>query len=232
MTWAVFCDFDGTVSVEDSTDLLLERHAPPQWHDLEAQWQRGDIGSAECMRRQVELVSATAGDLDAVAADLTLTAGFADFARLCEELGVPLCIVSDGLDGVIERFFRRHALPPLPVFANHLRPLAADRYTLESPHRGAGCAAGTCKCALMSATQHRLRLFIGDGRSDFCAAAKAADFVIAKDALLSHCRSLRLQHVAFGGFAHAGWVLDRLMRALPGAAPSNFSHSIADPTPT
>ena len=33
--WTILCDFDGTVSVEDITDSLLERFARPGWQTIE-----------------------------------------------------------------------------------------------------------------------------------------------------------------------------------------------------
>jgi 2-hydroxy-3-keto-5-methylthiopentenyl-1-phosphate phosphatase len=43
---------------------------------------------------------------------------------------------------------------------------------------------------------------IGDGRSDFCMAARAG-FVIAKGALADFCRARALPHASFAGFEDA-----------------------------
>src|SRR5262245_5110495 len=37
MVSSVLIDFDGTVTLEDTTDLLLERFADPHWHQIEAE---------------------------------------------------------------------------------------------------------------------------------------------------------------------------------------------------
>src|SRR4051812_17596784 len=47
--WTVLCDFDGTISLRDVTDSLLERFGRPGWRELEQAWERGEIGSRECM---------------------------------------------------------------------------------------------------------------------------------------------------------------------------------------
>ena len=60
----VFCDFDGTISIEDATDMVLSRFAGSEWEDIERQWKQGLIGSAECMRRQIALIQASRKDLD------------------------------------------------------------------------------------------------------------------------------------------------------------------------
>ena len=62
----IFVDFDGTISLEDTTDVVLERFADPSWQKVEAEWLAGHIGSRECMKRQVELMRATPEELDHV----------------------------------------------------------------------------------------------------------------------------------------------------------------------
>ena len=39
----VICDFDGTITLKDSTDLLLKRFADPAWLDIEKEWLRGKL---------------------------------------------------------------------------------------------------------------------------------------------------------------------------------------------
>ena len=215
MTWAVFCDFDGTVATVDTTDALLERYAEPAWREVEQLWVDGKIGSKECMRRQVELVRATARQLDAFADHIAIDEGFPAFVRACERRSVPVAVLSDGLDYVIRRVLARHALGFLPVFANHLKPLGDDRYTLLAPYAAPECSAGTCKCAIMGRSASRATLLIGDGRSDFCAAAKSADLVLAKDRLLRHCEQHDIAHFAFDGFLHARTLLEMHLDSPP-----------------
>ena len=46
MKKVVFCDFDETISKEDSTDLILERFAADSnWLMVEKDWQNGHIGA-------------------------------------------------------------------------------------------------------------------------------------------------------------------------------------------
>src|SRR2546425_827163 len=43
--WMVQSDFDGTISLLDVTDTLLNRFGKPGWQELEDAWERGEIGS-------------------------------------------------------------------------------------------------------------------------------------------------------------------------------------------
>ena len=47
MGLSVLVDFDGTIALEDTTDLMLERFANPLWRSVETEWVAGRIGSRE-----------------------------------------------------------------------------------------------------------------------------------------------------------------------------------------
>jgi len=199
----VVCDFDGTVSLEDVTDGLLERFADGAWMDIERQWLGGHIGSRACMARQVALLRASRNALDAYLDSVRIDPFFASFVEHCEQASnVSLTIVSDGIDYAVRRILRRHALARLKVVANTLVAVSAQRYRLDFPHAAARCTAqaGTCKCALAGASRALRTIVIGDGTSDFCVSARA-DFVFAKDKLLSFCRTNALAHLAFSDFS-------------------------------
>ncbi len=200
----VFCDFDGTISRKDVTDELLEAFALPEWRVIEASWRAGEIGSRECMRRQVELLRCSRNELDSLLDSIAIDPGFPDFVAACRGMGVPVVVLSDGIDYAIHRVLRNHGLDDLPVYANRLRLNESGGFGLESPHADPSCSpdCGTCKCALMRrlALSGIEKVLVGDGLSDFCAASEAADFVLAKKALLAHCRQHALPHAAYVNF--------------------------------
>ncbi|HEX7370566.1 MAG TPA: phosphatase, partial [Rhodanobacteraceae bacterium] len=74
--WNILCDFDGTITVEDVTDSLLDRFAAPEWQVLERDWRAGLIGSAECMAGQVALLDASRAEIDAHLAGLRIDPAF------------------------------------------------------------------------------------------------------------------------------------------------------------
>lgn len=209
----VQCDFDGTISTEDVTDSLLQRFGRDGWQALEDAWERGDIGSRECMKGQIALLDMDRGALDAHLATLTIDPHFAEFVRVARSQGVPVQVVSDGIGYAIHQVLRRHGLGDLPVIANRLVQAGPRSWQLQSPWASATCvrASGNCKCERLA--EQKLRydrvLYIGDGSSDFCVSGKA-DFVLAKHRLIDHCRSHGIAHAPFAGFDEAL----PLMRAL------------------
>ena len=210
----VFVDFDGTISLEDTTDVVLERFADPSWQKVEAEWLAGHIGSRECMKRQVELIRATPEQLDALCEEIPLDPHFPELVSMCGKNDIPVTVVSDGLDRTIVRMLSRFDLN-IPVLANKLVYLGDRRWTLEFPYTNAGCqaGAGNCKCLSLTRDPNTLRILIGDGRSDFCA-AETADFVIAKAALAEHCQANGVPFIVFGNFAGATPLLADWVNAL------------------
>ena len=45
----IVCDFDGTISRQDTVDEVLEQLADPQWRILERQWLANEITAAACI---------------------------------------------------------------------------------------------------------------------------------------------------------------------------------------
>ncbi|SEQ31131.1 Haloacid Dehalogenase superfamily, subfamily IB, phosphoserine phosphatase-like/2,3-diketo-5-methylthio-1-phosphopentane phosphatase [Solimonas aquatica] len=210
--WSVICDFDGTIATIDVTDELLARFAAPEWRALEQQWQDGAISARDCMAAQVRLLRAARADLYAQLTRVHLDPGFAGFVAECHSRALPLSIVSDGLDLAIRRVLAHHRLPRLPIYANRLLATDREHYRLEFPHARPGCSAGSgvCKCAVAQAQGANRVLLIGDGRSDFCLAARA-DFVFAKGRLAEHCEQRQIPHRRFLQFSQLHYLLSELL---------------------
>lgn len=198
-------DFDGTISLIDTTDRLLERFADAKWLDVERDWVAGEIGSRECLARQIALLDASPEDIAACVAGIDIDPDFPEFARYAQSLGASMEIVSDGFDRFIQPILHREGLD-LPLTCNRLMAVDGRHWRAEFPHASADCQAmsGVCKCRAVKTG--RFTVLVGDGRSDFCV-AKQADFVLAKGKLAQHCIEQNHDHLAISGFAEAvGWL--------------------------
>ncbi len=210
--WRIQCDFDGTISLQDVVDTLLTRHGLPGWQDLEDAWERGEIGSQECMCGQVALLDMSVAQLHACLDEVALDPFFAQFVSLSKGLGLPLQIVSDGLDYAIHYLLNREGLRGLPVLANCLEVQGPRRWRLDTPWHRPDCASANCKCGHLSQAHAQAErvLYIGDGSSDFCVAAKA-DFVLAKGRLRDYCEQQGIAYAPFEDFSQAIALLPRLL---------------------
>ena len=210
----VFCDFDGTISIEDATDMVLSRFAGPEWEDIERLWKQGLIGSGECMRRQIALIQASRGELDRFLDTLAIDPGFEAFLSFCRRGDLPVTIVSDGVDYFIRRILARHGMDGLPIIANVLTCSVSqgrESYSLFPPFTAIGCVsgAGVCKCRVVDS--HGLQVYIGDGRSDFCVSDKV-DLVFAKAKLVDYCEENGIPYVGFADFSD---LLPKMEAVLP-----------------
>ncbi|WP_159016160.1 MtnX-like HAD-IB family phosphatase [Cognatiluteimonas profundi] len=215
--WKILCDFDGTVSIPDATDALLEQYARPEWKDLERQWHEGAIGSRDCMSRQVGLIEASEREIDRVCDGIPIDPAFPQFVEHARRLGLELVIVSDGLDRIIHRILANNRLDGLTVIANHLVQAGPRNWEMQSPHANHACVvkSGTCKCACAahSIAAGNKVLLIGDGQSDVCVAARA-DFVFAKRRLLAHCQDEGIAHQPFDDFSDVLAMLPDLVQGM------------------
>lgn len=210
----VFCDFDGTITAGDTIDILLEQLALPSWHDVEARWEAGEIGSRECMALQVPLIQGGWNAIHNVLETVVkVDPTFAPFAGWCKQNSIPLRVVSDGIDKVIKHILNREKIVVDTVWANHLVEGENNALSLEFPFAApiSECGSGLCKCKIVNNSNRPLRVVIGDGRSDFCWSAQA-DLVFAKSKLRKHCKDNGIHHVPFENFADISACLEGYLK--------------------
>ncbi len=228
----IFCDFDGTITQVDATDQILTQLAHPSWREVEQEWTRGLIGSKECLERQMALVETTPAELNVLIDALPVDTDFARFDGFARESGIPLYILSDGLDHVIRRVLRRagvrRALRNGSNFYSSALRLVGGRLRISFPYGSPDCTHGcaTCKPALIErhARGRDPVIYIGDGLSDRYAVERAS-LIFAKRQLLAYCRDRGLNCRAFETFGDILEVLPELIESFedPAAAESILS---------
>jgi 2-hydroxy-3-keto-5-methylthiopentenyl-1-phosphate phosphatase len=182
----VFLDFDGTITTADVGMHLLGRTAPhDDWWELHEQYERGEIGSRECIFDQWALVEGSEAELRTVAAEVAVDPGFASLVRGLRAAGAEVTVVSDGFG-----FYVHDVCAPLglEVLTN---AIDFDTRELLFPHEDRCCACsscGVCKQAPIKDARHagRTTVLVGDGASDR-KAALLADVVFAKGPLAFWC---------------------------------------------
>lgn len=196
-------DFDGTLSVGDTVDAMLERFADDRWKDLEDEWLKGNITAIECMKQQLDLVEVDQVTLENFFRGIQLDASFIPFHQYISKFS-KVAIVSDGLDHAIEVATQNAAIPAMPIYANKLS-FKPNGVSISYPYQNLNCKAGNgvCKCQIaeqLSADVGGPIVLIGDGKSDYCL-AKHADIVFAKGKLITHCEQENIPFRRFQTFA-------------------------------
>jgi len=198
---AVFCDFDGTFSVQDVGATLAKLHAGDRRPRVWARYERGEITAWEYNLEILDGLPLSETGLETFLQTIELDPGARALIAWCEERELPFRVLSDGFDYNLNRLQAIHGVR-FSYSANHLR-YRDGRWRIAGAHPDprCGCGTGTCKRGRIEAfrAEHPgVRLVhIGNGRvSDLCGAL-AADVAFAKDSLAVE---LRTRGVAFRAF--------------------------------
>ena len=216
---AVLCDFDDTTAVENVAELVLEHFSSDgTWAQLRQQFRDKTITFTEYQEGAFRRATASREAMQAlVKAKATLRPQFKELWQYCQPRGIPLAIVTVGLDFYVDALLEREGLAEVPRHAVSTT-FSPQGITFEYPNPcdGSGgpyrdvCATdwGNCKCRVL--LEHRKMgygiFYVGDGRSDFCPAS-LADRVFAHSSLAQLCRENR---VPFSQFTDFGDVISGL----------------------
>lgn len=194
----IFCDFDGTITLEDTTDAVLEAFALPTYKEWEEKWEEGKITAQECMKEQSRLLRVSPESLRSFLKEIPIDPGIYALEEQCLAHGAPLTIVSDGIDFLMEEILRLKRLSHIPHYSNRLCWDPEGRPFLTFPYADLNCrgGCGVCKCRLLAGDEEIPTVYIGDGLSDCCVVGRAGR-VFAKKKLRDHCIKEGIAHRPF-----------------------------------
>jgi 2-hydroxy-3-keto-5-methylthiopentenyl-1-phosphate phosphatase len=208
--WAVFVDFDGTITDLDTFDILVKRFAGDDaWRRTEIGLDDGSMSLRDVLQLQASYVRGTFAEVATILrAEIAIDPTFAAFVASCRRRGIPVTIVSSGIAPIIRDRLDDIGLGDLPIVANEI-DMAPGGWSIRFRDADGN---GTDKAAIVRAAREsgRRTMFFGDGRSDY-AAALEADRCFAKTGLALE-RYLRERNVPFAAFASFGEIdLDRVI---------------------
>jgi alpha-galactosidase len=214
---AVFCDFDGTFSVQDVGATIAQRLAADRRPLFWGRYERGEITAWEYNLEILDRLPMPLTDLEAFLRTIDLDPGARALVGWCEAQGVPFRVLSDGFDLNLNRLQVLHAIR-FAYDANRLR-YESGRWRIAAghPNPACGCGTGVCKRARIEAFRksapRATLVHIGNGRvSDLCGAL-AADVVFAKDSLAIELERRGLAFERFETLHDVIPVLERLLCA-------------------
>jgi 2-hydroxy-3-keto-5-methylthiopentenyl-1-phosphate phosphatase len=200
----VVCDFDGTATVEDVTNIIWDTHLDYDWRaTLVPPSREGRWTALEMIARGYAGVRAGAEQLLAeVRPRVRLREGWAELVALCDERRWPLEVLSHGL-----RFYIREILPPGVAITCFEGTLDGDGGWRVSLPAGMSLAPGEdFKTRVVADLKARhpdhATAYVGDGRLDFPAASRCDRvYAVRGSALAVHCRKANVPFVEFDTFA-------------------------------
>lgn len=211
-----FCDFDGTITKEDTLNKFLHDYAKAEWLEVEDRWIKGEIGSRQCIEEQMQLFpfihEKVLNDfIDSIEIDKTFPA----FLKYLRQENIDFYIVSDGFDLFIQKILERNKICDVKIFSNKLK-FDKNKGSFETsfPNTNVDCKrqSGVCKCNVLKSNRIVTKgvLYAGDGLSDYCV-CNQADILFAKGALLEYCKNTRMNNlIGFSSFVEIEEYIKRL----------------------
>ena len=178
----VFFDFDNTITSFDVLDGIIERFSVNRdWVAYEEAWEKGEIGSRQCLEGQLRSIRVTRPQLHGYLETVGIDPSFQRLLALLRRCGLEPVIVSDSFTPLIRYVLEFNKIGSMPIFANSLR-MQGSRLLPSFPRASAECGrCGHCKTSTLGAPGFagKPAVYIGDGLSDQCP-ARHAEMVFAK----------------------------------------------------
>ena len=203
METAVQCDFDGTITEEDVSFLLLDAFADGNWRQIWKDYAAGEIPVGAFNTRAFAMVKAdkqTLIDFVLMSDRVRIRPGFHELLGYCSRKGFKFVIVSNGLGFYIEVILENMGIKGVEVFA------AQSRFSPEGMKvKYIGPDGSQMEAGFKEAHTELLKrrgysvVYVGNGSSDIYP-AKRASHVFATGDLLRRCREEKLECTPFNDF--------------------------------
>ncbi len=172
-------DFDRTITLNDSTDELMNQFNPQLVEEYQGKFRRGELRVREYIKGLLESLKLTKEDYEkAVSKNLQIDPDFKKFI----ELGYEMRVVSAGTyENILPNFQKEGIDIPLEHIYSNKLTFREDNIEISFPYDNEDSDEGICKKTILLKYKQKYKkvFFIGDGYSDIGAASKA-DFVFAK----------------------------------------------------
>ncbi|MFC2072100.1 MtnX-like HAD-IB family phosphatase [Chloroflexota bacterium] len=207
----VQCDFDGTITEEDASFMMLDAFADGDWRWLLREYEEGRISVGRFNTEAFAMVKADRQSLLKLIRDkMRVRPGFQELVACCHRKGFRFVVVSNGLDFYIREILGGIGMADIEVFAAQTRfhgegleahYIGPDGRPLDEGFKGA-------YVDLFLGEGYRI-VYVGDGDSDILP-ARQCHHVFATGALLSHCKQTNLDCTPFTDFNEVIRVLESL----------------------
>jgi len=198
MRTLVQCDFDGTITQEDISFLLLDSFTSEDWRPLLAEYRQGKISVGLFNIRAFAMIRADEQTLvKFVKHEAETRAGFCELLDYCLKKDYQFVVVSNGLDFYINAILEDIGVKNIEVFAAQARFSSRG---IEAKYIGPGGNA-----VLDNFKEEYIRSFlrrdyrvvyIGNGISDI-SPARLAHRIFATGEMLTCCREMNLDCTPF-----------------------------------
>lgn len=200
----IFCDFDGTITTQDSLVHILDEYGDPNWRDIELRVKKGEIGSRISLIEEFDTFNGSWDDiLRCIDKNVDIDPHLKDFLRFCNDTSTDFIILSGGFQSIIKYILEKYSIQNIIYYANILQ-IIENKAALTYPYTSERCKmCGHCKTDhLLKArdNDYKTIVYIGDGTTDRCP-IKEADIVFAKGSLARYCEKNSIKFMTWNTFS-------------------------------
>jgi 2-hydroxy-3-keto-5-methylthiopentenyl-1-phosphate phosphatase len=211
MKTLVQCDFDGTVTEEDTSFFLLDVFAQGDWRRLLREYKEHKMSVGEFNTKAFAMVKVDKSTLlGALEGKVKVRTGFHELVSYCLKKGLRLVIVSNGLDFYIEAVLKDIGLENIEVHAAQAFFYPEGMKVQYVGPDGKRVEDGVKEAYTKSFLKQGYRvIYVGNGDSDV-APAKYAHHVFATGELLAYCTENNINYKPFETFIDVVSDIDHL----------------------
>jgi len=192
------CDFDGTLTNEDISFKILNRYATINWREVLKRYMDEEISVGQFNQKVFRSVKENRSTLlKFIEENKDVRDGVPEFLAFCQQSGLDLHIVSNGLELYIKHILDSLGYSNIPIHAassvftdDGMDSIYCDPYGKETMY---DYKAGYSKYFKEQADEV---VYIGNGSSDF-APAKLCHYVFSTDTLSRKCLENNVIHTHF-----------------------------------
>lgn len=196
----VQCDFDGTITEQDVSFLLMDAFADGDWRQLLEEYKEGKIPVGAFNTKAFAMIKAdrqTLLELIFIKDKVKIRPGFQELLSYCSKRGFRFVIVSNGLNFYIEAILGDMGIKNIEVFAAQSR-FSRDGMEVKYIGPDGSQLEGGFKEAyteLFLRNGYRV-VYVGNGISDSYP-ARRAHHIFATGDLLERCKEMNLDCTPF-----------------------------------
>ena len=198
MKTLVQCDFDGTITLQDTSYLMLDAFASGDWRQPLAEYRKGKIAVGHFNTQAFAMIKADRQTLlDFIKGKVEIRAGFSELLDYCRHKGFQFVIMSNGLDFYIEAILRDIGVENVEVFAarTEFRPEGVEVKYIGPEGNQLQSDFKETYTRLFVKEGYRV-IYVGNGISDL-PAARQAHHVFATGDLLTYCKEKNINCIPF-----------------------------------
>lgn len=201
----VFCDFDGTITVNDNIVAIIKHFKPAGWEELVQKTISTEISIKEGVGSLFRLLPASMEKevVEFGIQNAKIRDGFAQFVSYCKQEQIEFYVTSGGIDFFVYPILAAFDIDEHHIYCNK-SDFSGERIEILWPYpcdEQCDNDCGMCKPTVMRqfpADEYE-RIIIGDSVTDF-EGAKLADRVFSRSHLTEKCRELGIAHTEFDTF--------------------------------